>query len=298
MAISGIISSVAFIKKNKIDFCLAMWAVPSGLFALFAKILLKIPYSVWVLGSDIWEFQNYPLGKLVLKKVFKNAKNLFADGMQLVRDVENISSGKCKFLVSGRILELTTRDIEYSKFDPSKINFICIARYHENKGVDMLIDAISLLSEEEKKKSLFHIFGGGPLENKIKEQVKKLGLQDNTFVNNYLDAEYVYSYLIKSDFAIIPSRIESIPSILSDSMQAKKPVLVTNVGDMGTLVRKFKVGFVTEPNPEGLKEGIDFAIKSNKENLQTFYQGIEALKNYLDIKSSVKVFSKLLESSM
>jgi len=75
--LSGTWSTIKFVKKNDINLCLAMWAIPSGLFALIATILLKTPYFVWSLGSDIWDIQKYPFGKRILKKVFKNSQKAF-----------------------------------------------------------------------------------------------------------------------------------------------------------------------------------------------------------------------------
>ncbi|MGI0027449.1 MAG: glycosyltransferase [Nitrosopumilaceae archaeon] len=297
VVISGIYSTVKFIKKNEIELCFAAWAVPSGIFALVAKIFCKTPYSVWALGSDIWKIQNYPFGKFVLKSVLKNAQKLFADGLQLVKDVERISNKKCEFLASSRILDTTARPIAYEKFNSAKINFMFLGRYHQNKGIDMLIEAIGLLSPEEKEKSLFHIFGLGPLEEKIKKMVEELDIKSNTFINNHLDGNEVFSHMSKSDFVVIPSRIESIPVVLSDALQCGKPLVVTNVGDMGTLVKQYKVGFVVKPDPVNIASGLRQAITCDKKQLALFVSEIDSLKNYLSIKKSAKVFTEYISRS-
>ena len=288
--ISGLFSALKFIKKNKIDYCLAMWAVPSGVFALATKFFFNTPYSVWSLGSDIWKIQDYPLGRVILKKVLKNAHKLYADGIQLSKKVEQISKRKCEFLASSRILQKETNEINYSKFDPTKKNFMFLGRYHQNKGIDLLIEAVGLLDQKEKNGSLFHIFGGGPLQKEIIERVKKLNLTANVFVNGFLDGDKVYSTMLKSDFIIIPSRIESIPIVLSDAMQSKKPVILTNVGDMGDLAKQYKIGLLVEPTSASIANGISQAISANQKQLDSFKVGIEDLVSYLDLKKSVKKF--------
>jgi len=293
--VSGIFSTLNFVKKNKIDICIAMWAVPSGFFAYAAKIIFHTPYIVWVLGSDIWKIQHNPLGKLILKKVFKNAKKIFSNGIKLARDVEQISKQNCEFLPMNRILDMTIREIKYDKFDPSKINFMFLARYHENKGIDLLIKAISLLSTEEKNKSLFHIFGGGPLKSRIKKMVNEFNLESNTFINDYLEGNQVFSYMSKSDFIVIPLRIGSISVVLSDAMKSKKPVILTNVGDMGDLVSQYKIGFLVEPNAKSIADGLRQAIKSDKDEFDSFKSGMEDLKNFLDVKKSIKNLTKYIE---
>lgn len=292
--VSGFFYSIYFIKKNKIDYCLAAWAIPSGIFTLTAKIFFNKPYFVWSLGSDIWKINNYPLGNYFLKKILKNATNLFADGLKLANDVEKISNRKCDFLASSRILDTTNTKCNYDKFDKNKINFMFLGRYHQNKGIDLLINAISLLKPDEKSRSLFHIFGGGPLENQLKQMVEELNLKSNTFVNGYLDSNQVFAYMNKSDFIIIPSRIESIPVVLSDAINSSKPVIVSDVGDMGKLISNYKTGIVVQPNADSIADGISLAIKLDQDDKELFLQNMEKLKNYLDLKNSVKSFIKFL----
>jgi glycosyltransferase involved in cell wall biosynthesis len=290
VVLSGLRSTTQFVKKNKIDFCLAMWAVPAGLFAYAAKIFCKTPYSVWSLGSDILKIQDYPFGKLILKKVLKNATNLYADGLQLAKDVENISGKRCDFLASNRMLLKQIQEPDYSHFDSSKINFMFLGRYHHVKGVDLLIEAITQLNDEERKQCLFHIFGGGPLESKIKKIVKDQNLEANTFVNSYLDGNKVFSYMSKSDFVVIPSRSESIPLVLSEAVQSKKPILLTNVGDMGNLASKFNIGFIQEPNAKSIAEGLRSGIKLDQHERQSFLKGMQELEDFLDLQKSVRKF--------
>ncbi|MBL7184375.1 MAG: glycosyltransferase [Anaerolineae bacterium] len=55
------------------------------------------------------------------------------------------------------------------------------------------------------------------------------------------------------DALVIPSHIESIPILFSDAMQVGIPVVATDVGDLGQLVRQYGVGVVVDPeDPEAL----------------------------------------------
>jgi len=296
--ISGTISTLKFIKKNNIQLCLAMWAVPSGFFAYLANIFFKTQYVVWSLGSDIWKIQEYPFGKIIIKKVLKNAKKLYANGYPLVKSVENISKRKCEFLAASRVLNTNLKEINYKKFDPKKTNFMFLGRYHENKGIDLLIDAVNLLTKDEIESSLFHIFGGGPMKQKIQQMVRENNLESNIFINSFLNADQVFSYMSKADFIVLPSRIEGIPVVLSDAMQSDKPVVLTNVGDMGNLGSEYKIGFVQEPNAKSIAEGLHLAINSNQNDLSSFHKGIKDLKDYLELKKSVLTFIKSIKSDI
>ena len=292
MIFSGVFVALRFLKKNEIDYCFALWAVPSGIFAYIGKIFLGIPYSSWTLGSDIWKIGDYPLGRKILKIVLKNSEKIYSDGFELAEQTSNIAEKKCAFLASNRLFDQEIIDIPYKKFDFTKKNFIFVGRYHKNKGVDLLVNAISLLTEEEKTKSLFHIFGmTGPEENNIKKLVIKLGLTDIIFINNAIPGEHVFSYMKKADYVVIPSRVESIPVVFSNAIQSSKPLIVTDVGDMGMLVNKYHVGFVCKPNSKSIKIRLSDAISKNIHD-EEYAKGQNDLIQLLDLEKSVKIFIK------
>jgi len=96
----------------------------------------------------------------------------------------------------------------------------------------------------------------------------------------------------KSDFIVIPSRIESIPVVLSDAMKSDKPVVLSNVGDMGKLGFEYKIGFIQEPNAKSLAKGLQSAINSNENTRSSFHKGMKDLRDYLDLEKSVLTFIK------
>jgi len=283
--ISGIFNGLFLCAKTRYDHIISMWAVPSGLIAWILNIFTGIPYSVWCLGSDVWEMKKIPFGRTILKGIIKNSKRVFADGYELKNDIEKISKRECLFLPSSRVLP------EPEKIDLAvdKTNFLFIGRFHKNKGPDILLQAIVLLPGEKKKKSKFYIFGDGPMRDFIHDFVKKNKLDGLVELKGYADAITASSYLHSCDAIIIPSRIESIPVILSDAAQAKIPVIATDVGDMGETVKKFRCGIVVEVAPESVKEGIEEFFERKKEE---FLEGLERLRREFSIENSVEKLLK------
>ena len=72
---AGIAFTPKFIKKNKIEINIAMWAFPSGVFAYVAKKIYGISYMVWCLGSDIYIYGNKPILKTVIKLNIRSQLN-------------------------------------------------------------------------------------------------------------------------------------------------------------------------------------------------------------------------------
>lgn len=273
------------VQREKINFCLAMWAIPGGYLTYLAYKKFSIPYAVYALGSDIWGWGKNQIFKAFLKKILDNAQMLFADGCQLALDVEKISRNKCRFLPSARVLP---EPGPLAAIDKSKTNFLFIGRYHKNKGVDLLIEAISLIPADFLKGLHFYIFGGGDLEDLLKAKVKKYGLENCVFLGSFIEAQKAAGYLSACDCLIIPSRIESIPVILSDSLQRQTPLIVTDVGDMGKLVREYLAGKVVKPeNPQDLKNAI---VEFSREDKEKYSPGIKELRKIFDVKKNAVSF--------
>jgi len=258
-------------KSKKIDHILALWVLPCGYWARQASIKYNIPYSTWALGSDIWSLSKIPLVKQYLGFILKRAVYNFADGFKLAEDVTKLSHSPVHFLPSSRKL-LPPKLKQLKAKAPYNLTFL--GRWHENKGIDLLLDALLLLTKQdwEKIKS-FRIEGGGKLETLVKDKVNVLqSLGCPVVLGGYVDQTEVVNLLQQTDFVVIPSRIESIPVIFSDAMQAQCPVLVTPVGDMHKLIEKYQVGECTEEVSsehicKSLRELLNKSPNSYQENL-------------------------------
>ena len=273
------------IRREKIDFCLAMWAIPAGYLTYLGHKKLKIPYAVYCLGSDIWDYGKNPLFLPLLKNILDNTQSLFADGRQLALDVEKISKNKCRFLASSRVLPISPAEITLEK---NKTHFLFIGRYHKNKGPDTLIEAVKLIPRELLEKIHFHLFGGGELEDSLRAKIKEYNLENTVSLGGFIDAQKSSGYLSACACLIIPSRIESIPVILSDGLQAGIPLIVSDTGDMGKLVGEYNAGKVVRPqDPQGLKDAI---VELLREDRNKYSAGIKELRNVFNLKKNVSDF--------
>lgn len=243
------------------DHVFALWALPSGHWARYAKRRYNIPYSIWALGSDIWSLGKVPVIKSYLKKVLQSANNCFADGYKLAEDVTKISNKACGFLPSTRQLPVCGLPLIQSK-PPYRLCFL--GRWHPNKGIDLLLEALLLLEDKDWENiDKVRIAGGGPMENLVKDQVNKLQLKGlPVSLEGFQDKLGAAELLTWADYVIIPSRIESIPVIFSDAMQAMRPVIAMPVGDIPLLMDKYNCGVLVDSvSAQLLSEAIKKAIK-------------------------------------
>ena len=282
----GAKNTVAINREHVVARALCMWAVPSGIFGLIGKLAGGIPYDIWALGSDIWKIRKIPfIGKSVLKLVIKNAARVYADGIELCQEVKNITGVPCEILYSSRILPLP-KERMFLSYSQEICHFVFVGRYHVNKGPDLLIQAVSCLTPEERDSICVHMFGLGPMENELRILVAEMKLEKCIEIRGPIEAQQLSNCLDSVSFLVIPSRIESIPVVFSDALQMGTPVVSMPVGDLGPLIQEFKCGIVAEEvTAQAFAGALAQAIKSNR---SAFRAGVAKAYEKLRLESTVR----------
>lgn len=255
------------------DHILALWSLPSGWWARRAARRSHIGYSTWSLGSDIWSLGRIPFVRSVLRSVLADSQQRFADGLQLCSDVEKICGKKCLFLPSSRNLGIQNPPVKRSA-PPYRIAFL--GRWHPNKGIDILMEVLESMTDLDWQMiEEVRVFGGGPLDSLVDSGVARLlGSGRPVRTGGYLGRTDAAELLCWADFLLIPSRIESIPVILSDALQSRTPLVVNPVGDLAEIVSSSGLGVTAHGTP-----GAEAFLSALREALvmgpSAFTKGIE-----------------------
>lgn len=273
------------LARDRPDHLLALWALPGGYWANRASKRHGLPYSVWALGSDIWTLGRIPVLRRILRHVLRRASHCYADGLMLASDVERLSGRTCEFLPSTRRLP-PTKGNSVASAAPYKLAFL--GRWHENKGVDLLLDALLSLSPTDWHRIReIRIFGGGPLESVVREGVRKLqNAQRPVTLGGYLDKQGAADLIGWADYLLLPSRIESIPVVLSDAIQLMTPVVATPVGDLPRLYREFRIG--TLASAATSPAFADALLAALAQNASSFTVGLQGACTYFELSRSAQ----------
>lgn len=281
------------VTKDNPDYLFALWALPSGYWARVAAKRSQTNFGIWALGSDIWSLGKVPLVKSVLAKTLSSSAHRFADGVQLSNDVERISRLPCSFLPSSRAFPMNEKRV-YRHSPPYRLGFL--GRWHHNKGIDILLDALHLLNSADWDNiEHIQIYGGGPLEAQVTSSIQRLNEENRPVtLGGFIDKRQASELLSSVDYAIIPSRIESIPVIFSDCIKAKAGIICTPVGDLPDLLEQYTVGVCADDtSPHALASAIATALRSPP--IQ-FSAGMEDAAEQFDISSSVEKFLLTISS--
>ena len=105
-----------------------------------------------------------------------------------------------------------------------------MGRFHKNKAIDTLIKAMPFLP-----KFKLYIVGNGVLKSEYEFLIKKFNL--NSRVKIFSWSDNISNYLNISSILVCPSRHEPFGNIVIDGWAHQIPVVVSDVGGPGRMVK-------------------------------------------------------------
>ncbi len=294
--LNGYKTGLSICRKWKPDILFAEWLIPAGFLARLLSFATGIPYCCRALGSDVYQAAGNAMFRPFIKNVAKNSSLLFADGFDLCNRTSALACGKpCHFAATARSMGHQRSNYSFGD-DSNRFTFCCVGRLHPVKGQDVLIKACDIL---RRKGVSFRCYlaGSGEQKDNLERLIEKYSLQNDVVLTGHLEDGDITYLLQKADCVVIPSRSESIPMILMEAVAAKKPLILTNVGDMGFLAQKYKLGYVVESeDSDKLAESLISMSDSNVRNAFYDKESFEALASVLSVESGAKIiYEKIKE---
>ena len=125
------------------------------------------------------------------------------------------------------------------------------------KGLDLLLET---MADKRIKDAGVKLLVAGEFyedEKPYKEQIEKLGIKDQLYLRtDFIPDSEVKYYLSAADAVIQPYRNATQSGVTPLAYHFEKPMVVTNVGGLPSLVPHEKVGLVTTADPEAIATGI------------------------------------------
>ena len=140
-----------------------------------------------------------------------------------------------------------------------------LGRLYANKGLSYLIDAVKEIKLKLSQVILV-IFGDGPEREALERQITSDKLQDHVFLVG--DKSNASQYLKVFDAMVLSSIKEGFPYAILEAGMASVPVIATDVGGIGELVKDNETGVLIESkNSKVLAESI-LKVYNDKEFCQ------------------------------
>ena len=197
---------------------------------------------MWCLGSDVYVWAKRPVIGGYIGRILRQAQHVFADGDDLCKRIHTWLGIDATFMPSFHPLDGLAACKPPAPTDRPR--YLYLGRLHPAKGIFELLDAFHHLRQSLPGATLCYV-GGGPAAEELRNRIDVLKIGDSVKVTGTVQDTEVAQRLIESDIVVIPTRSDSIPLVLTEAVQAMRPVVGTEAGDVGACIRKYKLGLVT-----------------------------------------------------
>lgn len=157
----------------------------------------------------------------------------------------NVSLGKVERIYNGfnwDVSKVCTQD-KKDEQEPNddKINILFVGRLEERKGLNFLLESLSLAKETCNFKFQFIAAGRGNLK-KFNTVTKQLNLSDEVEFRGFVDEGELEKLYRTADIFVLPSKVEGFGLVLLEAIQRGLPVICTNEGGMPELIKYYNRG--------------------------------------------------------
>jgi len=159
------------------------------------------------------------------------------------------------------------------------------------KGLDILIDALDLLSSEDN----FFLTVAGEFWQGKKEILQKIvqkSLHEKIeIIDRYLPEQKVAELFQRTDIVVLPYRSATGSGVISLAYHYNKPVIVTRVGGLPDVVADGKTGLIVSPeNPEELAAAL---TSFTRQRLNSMAASIALYKKQFSWKGMVEAILRV-----
>ena len=131
-----------------------------------------------------------------------------------------------------RLVRVIRNGIAASEFEPVErvpdpYDLLYLGELREAKGVDTLIDAMSLIRREHGLRLTLLAVGSGPNEADLHKRTEEAGIWDST---TFSPPQPIRAALARGRIMVIPSKAESLPYVILEAAAAAQPLVSTIVG--------------------------------------------------------------------
>jgi glycosyltransferase involved in cell wall biosynthesis len=167
-----------------------------------------------------------------------------------------------------------------------RVNILSVGRFDDAKDYFTALRSIKIL-REKRSDFLYTIIGWGGLEHAIKNEVKKLHLDNCVLILTGIDD--MEPYYIESDIYLSTSIYEGFSNSLLEATAYSLPLVATNVGDNKKIILHNKSGYLAPVRNEVVISEYLLSLLNDQEMRNEF--GLKGYNHQNDM-FSIEVFQK------
>ncbi|PEA84138.1 hypothetical protein COL60_12140 [Bacillus pseudomycoides] len=230
--------------------------------------LLRCKVVLHLHGSEFEIFYNTSskLSKYMIVNLLDNVDVIIVLGDSWKSVISSIAP-KSNVVILKNAVQLVNKSV---KFNADNIRFLFLGALIKRKGIYDLIEAIKELDLSgflKRQNIKFLIAGEGIESNDIRELTKNYHIEEYIELLGWIKGSEKSEVLASTSVLILPSYNEGLPVAILEAMNYGIPVISTNVGSIGEVVKTNDTGVLIKPGDiNGLVSAIKEIIQENKWN--------------------------------
>ena len=259
----------------------------NGLFleSVIASKLKRKPSVIKIVGDWAWERSvNHGWTKDTIDKFQKNRYPIHIQSIKWLRSIVTRCNYKVitpshylRRIVEGWGVNSDRIEVIYNALEPingvspmqlpsfAGATVITVARLVTWKGIDRIIKVVSSISDVR-----LIIVGDGTERTSLENLVTDLGTAERVIFTGQVSKQAVLQYLKASDIFVLNSTYEGLPHIVLEAMAVGVPVIATDVGGTGEVVKHEINGLLIPPRDnEALRSAI-YRMLENPDERERF----------------------------
>ncbi|MGQ9645221.1 MAG: glycosyltransferase family 4 protein [Thermodesulfobacteriota bacterium] len=300
--ISGFFLTLYVILRYQCSLIHVHWAIPIGVIAIFAGVLLRRPFVVTVHGSDLrlaTEGSNF-LGK-IFSWVCKRACHITCVSEVQTKEIEKMGIERAKISTFPMGIDqdfLKEGEFRERKSDGEAFTVISNRNLLPLYNVSLLIRAIPIVLEEEPN-TQFLIAGDGSERENLEREAKALNLGSIVRFLGRIPHEKMPGLLAQADIYVSTSLHDGASVSLLEALGSGAFPVVTDIPPNSEWIRDGENGFLFPANDErALARQIINAIRDRglleKAAQKNFRAAVETVMWPATIEKTTKIYEKVL----
>jgi len=254
------------------DALLAAWADPDGIATALVSRLIKKPFLIKVLGSDINELLGNRLRRKVIRYALKKANRVIAVSNPLKWKVAELGISESKIKVHPNGVDMR----KFRTMDKISVRrklglpldgqiILFVGNLVPVKGVNYLLDALhSLISSEYERNPLLLIIGNGDQKTTLQSIAQNYKILEHVSFVGAKPHDEIPLWINACDILCLPSLNEGMPNVILEALACGKPVVASAVGGIPDMMKHGDNGFLVPPaDPIELSRAIQSALEAD-----------------------------------
>lgn len=211
--------------------------------------------------------------KMVANMLFFKPFTRRAIAIEYLTESEMVNSGskwnKNKIIVPNGVKKIPFVERCVNK---EYIDGVYIGRFKPAKGIDLLLDAVSLVQTKMRESKVkINLYGpkGYSLWQEIADKIIEKKLDDILTISDAVVKEKKDEVLRSADFFIMTSRFEGMPMGLIEALGYSLPCIVTSGTNLRTEIESANAGWGCDTDVESIAKAIN-TLCDNIENLSSY----------------------------